>query len=79
MDFLDELFTLSPRGIRYFVAMVIVVAGIVCGAVINSSVGGTVCTVLAAVGCLALIRMIVVDVGWTERSERPPADDVVSP
>lgn len=54
----------------------------VCGAVIHGTVGGTVCAALAAVGCLALIRMIAVDVGWAggdaERAA-PPAEPLPDP
>jgi hypothetical protein len=69
MSFLDELLTLSPRGIRYFIAIMIVVTGCVCGAIINSTVGGTICAVLAVIGGVALIRMIVGDIGWTEKAD----------
>jgi hypothetical protein len=73
------------RGVRYAAAIALVVIGVICGAVIPGTTGGTICTVLAGAGLIAVVSFIFYDVGLTEDRERarraqlPPRPDGESP
>lgn len=50
--------------------MLVVVIGIICGATIPGTVGGTICTAIVGVGLVILVCMVFYDVGLTEDRER---------
>lgn len=58
----DRLYV-TPQGVRFFAAFMVVVTGIGCGGVLAGTLRGTICTVLAAIGLITAVRMIFADVG----------------
>jgi hypothetical protein len=66
----DDLFQVSPRFLRYLIAILIVVAGVCCGAVIPGTTGGTICTALVGIGLVAVVSLVFYDVGLTEDREQ---------
>jgi hypothetical protein len=66
----DDLFQVSPRFLRYLIAILVVVAGVCCGAVIPGTLGGTICTALVGIGLVGVISMVFYDVGLTEDRDR---------
>lgn len=58
------------RPARYAAAIAVVVVGILCGAAIPGTVGGTVCTALVGLGLVAVISLIFYDVGLSEDRDR---------
>jgi hypothetical protein len=59
-----------PRGTRYALAIAVVIAGIMCGAVIPGTLGGTICTVLVAAGLIPAAAMAFRDLGLTDAPRR---------
>jgi uncharacterized membrane protein YgcG len=66
----DSLLTPSARGLRYAVAIVIVVIGILCGAIIPGTLGGTICTAVVGIGLVAVVSLVFYDVGLSEDRDR---------
>lgn len=66
----DDLFHISPRFARYLIAILIVVAGVCCGAVIPGTTGGTICTALVGIGLVGVVSLVFYDVGLTEDREQ---------
>jgi hypothetical protein len=60
----------SARAIRYGAAIAVVVVGILCGAIIPGTLGGTVCTAVVGVGLVAVVSLVFYDVGLTEDRDR---------
>jgi hypothetical protein len=63
---------MSPRSriLRYGVSIAVALAGVVCGAVIPGSAGGTAATVLVGIGLVGVLSLIFYEVGLTEDRER---------
>ena len=55
---------------RYAAAIVVVVIGVLCGAIIPGTLGGTICTAIVGIGLVAVISFIFYDVGLTEDRDR---------
>jgi hypothetical protein len=66
----EESLKLSARALRYFLAIMVVVAGILCGAIIPGTLGGTICTAVVGVGLVAVVCLVFYDVGLTEDRDR---------
>ena len=66
----DHLLKPSARGLRYAAAIVVVVIGILCGAIIPGTLGGTICTAVVGIGLVAVISLVFYDVGLTEDRDR---------
>jgi hypothetical protein len=60
----------SARALRYALAIAVVVAGILCGAIIPGTLGGTICTAVVGVGLVAVVSLVFYDVGLTEDRDR---------
>src|ERR1700759_1223580 len=60
----------SARVLRYGIAIVVVVIGILCGAIIPGTLGGTICTAIVGVGLVAVVCLVFYDVGLTEDRDR---------
>jgi membrane protein involved in colicin uptake len=60
----------SARALRYGAAIAVVVVGILCGAIIPGTLGGTICTAVVGVGLVAVISLVFYDVGLTEDRDR---------
>jgi hypothetical protein len=60
----------SARAIRYGIAIAVVVVGILCGAIIPGTTGGTICTAVVGVGLVAVVSLVFYDVGLTEDRDR---------
>ncbi|HEX4010645.1 MAG TPA: hypothetical protein VHX62_11575 [Solirubrobacteraceae bacterium] len=60
----------SKRALRYWGAIVVVVIGVICGATIPGTLGGTICTAIVGVGLIAIVSMVFYDVGLTEDRDR---------
>jgi hypothetical protein len=60
----------SARATRYGVAVAIVIIGILCGAVIPGTTGGTICTAVVGIGLVGVISLVFYDVGLTEDRDR---------
>jgi hypothetical protein len=60
----------SRRALRYWAAIVVVVIGVICGATIPGTLGGTICTAIVGVGLIAIVSMVFYDVGLTEDRDR---------
>jgi hypothetical protein len=60
----------SARAIRYGVAAGIVIIGILCGAVIRGTTGGTICTAVVGIGLVGVVSLVFYDVGLTEDRDR---------
>ena len=72
----DESWRPSARALRYWAAIVVVVIGVICGAAIPGTLGGTICTAIVGLGLIAIVSMVFYDVGLSddrdrERSRRP--------
>ena len=65
-----ERVTRRTRAVRYGASIAVVVAGVVCGALIPGTPGGTAATVLVGVGLVALLSLIFYEVGLTEDRDR---------
>jgi hypothetical protein len=68
----------SSRATRYGVAAAVVIAGILCGAIIPGTTGGTICTAVVGVGLVGVVSLVFYDVGLTEdrdRARRRERDD----
>lgn len=59
-----------PRPARYALAIAVVIAGILCGAVIPGTVGGTICTAVVAAGLIPAAAMAFRDLGLTDAAGR---------
>lgn len=66
----DDSLKSSARAIRYGVAIAVVVAGILCGAIIPGTLGGTICTAVVGVGLVGVVSLAFYDVGLTEDRDR---------
>ena len=55
---------------RYGIAIAVVVVGILCGAIIPGTTGGTICTAIVGIGLVAVISLVFYDVGLTEDRDR---------
>jgi hypothetical protein len=62
--------TPRTRILRYGVSIAVVLAGVVCGAVIPGSAGGTAATVLVGTGLVGVVSLIFYEVGLTEDRDR---------
>jgi hypothetical protein len=62
--------TPRTRILRYGVSIAVVLAGVVCGAVIPGSAGGTAATVLVGIGLVGVVSLIFYEVGLTEDRDR---------
>ena len=60
----------SSRAIRYGVAIAVVIIGILCGAIIPGTTGGTICTAVVGVGLVGVVSLVFYDVGLTEDRDR---------
>jgi hypothetical protein len=60
----------SARVIRYALAIAVVVIGILCGAIIPGTLGGTICTAIVGIGLVAVVSLVFYDVGLTEDRDR---------
>lgn len=66
----DEPWRPSERALRYWSAILVVVIGIICGATIPGTLGGTVCTAIVGVGLVTIVTMVFYDVGLSEDRDR---------
>ncbi len=73
----DRLLAPSARGRRYAAAILIVVAGILCGAIIPGTLGGTICTAVVGVGLVGVVSLVFYDVGLTEDRDRTRQQELV--
>lgn len=65
----------SPsRGARYAGAIALIVIGVLCGAVIPGTAGGTICTAIVGIGLVAVISLVFYDVGLSEDRDRQRDD-----
>lgn len=64
----------SARAVRYGVAVALVIIGILCGAAIPGTTGGTICTAVVGTGLVGVVSLVFYDVGLTEDRDRarPP-------
>ena len=60
----------SARAMRYGAAILVVVIGVLCGAIIPGTLGGTICTAIVGIGLVAVISFVFYDVGLTEDRDR---------
>lgn len=60
----------SARALRYAAAIAVVVVGILCGAIIPGTLGGTICTAVVGIGLVAVVSLVFYDVGLTEDRDR---------
>ena len=66
----DDNLKPSARAMRYGIAIAVVVVGILCGAIIPGTLGGTICTAIVGIGLVAVISLVFYDVGLTEDRDR---------
>lgn len=66
----EERWSPSDRALRYWSAILVVVIGIICGATIPGTLGGTVCTAIVGIGLVTIISMVFYDVGLSEDRDR---------
>lgn len=66
----DDSLKPSARALRYAAAIAVVVAGILCGAIIPGTLGGTICTAVVGIGLVAVVSLVFYDVGLTEDRDR---------
>jgi hypothetical protein len=66
----DESWRPSRRALLYWAAIVVVVIGVICGATIPGTLGGTICTAIVGIGLIAIVSMVFYDVGLTEDRDR---------
>jgi hypothetical protein len=52
------------------VAIALVLGGVLCGAAIPGTAGGTICTVLVGLGLIGVVSLVFYDVGLTEDRDR---------
>jgi len=69
----DQPWRPSPRALRYWGAIVLVVVGVICGATIPGTLGGTICTAIVGLALIAIVSMVFYDVGLTEDRDRERA------
>jgi hypothetical protein len=62
---------------RYGACIVVVLAGVACGVLINGAAGGTAATVLVGIGFVGIISLVFYEVGLTE--DRDLARGIRSP
>ena len=62
---------------RYGACIAVVVAGVLCGVLINGTAGGTAATVLVGIGFVGIISLVFYEVGLTE--DRDLARGIRSP
>jgi len=62
--------TRRSRIVRYGVSIAVALVGVVCGAVIPGSAGGTAATVLVGIGLVGVVSLLFYEVGLTEDRER---------
>ena len=73
------------RTLRYGAAIAVALVGVVCGAIIPGTAGGTAATVLVGIGLVGIVSLIFYEVGLTEDRDRERArrrldrDDAGSP
>lgn len=53
----------------------LVVLGVLCGALIPGTLGGTICTVIVGLGLIAVVSMAFYDVGLSEDREREQMEE----
>ena len=58
------------RALRYGACLILVLAGLACGAAVPGSAGGTICTGLVGVGLVVAMSLIFHEVGLSEDRER---------
>jgi hypothetical protein len=58
------------RSIRYGASILLVLAGVCCGALIHGSTGGTLATVLVGLGLVGVVSLVFYEVGLTEDRDR---------
>ena len=66
----DDNLKLSARGARYAIAIAVVVVGVLCGAIIPGTTGGTICTAVVGVGLVGVVSLVFYDVGLSEDRDR---------
>ncbi len=71
----DESLKPSSRALRYGVATAVVVIGILCGAIIPGTTGGTICTAVVGIGLVGVVSLVFYDVGLTEDRDRARGRD----
>lgn len=62
--------TRRTRTLRYGASILVVVAGIACGALIPGSAGGTAATILVGIGLVGVVSLLFYEVGLTEDRDR---------
>lgn len=72
------------RPLRYFLAIGVVLLGVLIGATVPGTLGGTICTAVVGIGLIAVVSLIFYDIGLTEdrdraRDRRGGVDESVSP
>lgn len=66
----EERWRPSDRALGYWSAILVVVIGIMCGATIPGTAGGTICTVIVGIGLVTIVSMVFYDVGLSEDRDR---------
>ena len=64
----------SLRAVRYAIAIIVVVIGALCGALIPGTLGGTICIAVVGIGLIAVVSLVFYDVGLSEDRERARED-----
>ena len=71
------------RALRYGACLILIFAGLACGAAVPGSAGGTICTGLVGVGLVGVMSLIFYEVGLSEDRDRakrvPPVPDSPPP
>lgn len=69
----------GSRTIRYGAAGVLVLAGVVCGALVPGTAGGTLATVLVGIGLVIAVSLVFYDIGLSEDRDRDRAEHAGPP
>jgi hypothetical protein len=75
------------RTVRYGASIVVVLVGVICGATIPGTLGGTLATALIGIGLVGVVSLIFYEVGLSEDRDRsrsgaqvvPPAPEQADP
>src|ERR1700749_4140612 len=65
--------TRRTRALRYGASIAVALVGVVCGATIPGTAGGTAATVLVGIGLVGVVSLIFYEVGLTEDRDRERA------
>jgi hypothetical protein len=68
--------TRRTRTVRYGASIAVALVGVVCGATIPGTAGGTAATVLVGIGLVGVVSLIFYEVGLTEDRERASRTDL---